>query len=77
MKKITIQLIKYYQKILSPDQGIFKYIFGKHPTCSMYPTCSSYMIEAIEKYGIFSGICRGILRIFRCHPYQKKLIDLP
>jgi putative membrane protein insertion efficiency factor len=38
--------------------------------CRFYPSCSSYAIEAIEKYGLFLGGLKAIKRIFRCHPFS-------
>ena len=39
--------------------------------CRFTPTCSEYMIEAIEKFGVIKGVKLGIKRISRCHPYGK------
>ena len=36
--------------------------------CRFEPCCSTYMIMAIQKYGLFIGIFRGIRRIVRCRP---------
>lgn len=35
--------------------------------CRFEPSCSTYMILAIEKYGLFKGVAKGINRINRCH----------
>lgn len=59
MKSIFICLIKLYQKTLS-------LIIGGN--CRFYPTCSSYSLEAIEKYGAMKGSWLMIKRIIRCHP---------
>ena len=40
-------------------------------TCRFYPTCSSYSIEAIEKFGIFKGFYLTVKRICRCNPKNK------
>ncbi len=58
MKKLCIACIHLYQKI----PGSF------HASCHFYPTCSDYMIEAIETFGVIKGIFLGIKRILRCHP---------
>lgn len=59
LKKIFILIIKGYQKFISP-------LFP--PTCRFEPTCSTYFIQALEKYGFFKGTWIGIKRILRCHP---------
>lgn len=58
MKKIIIALIHFYQKI----PGSF------HSKCRFIPTCSNYMIEAIEIHGVLYGGYLGVKRILKCHP---------
>lgn len=58
MKKGIIRIIKIYQKISKNTKRV----------CRFYPTCSQYMIQAIEKYGIIKGIGLGFFRIIRCNP---------
>ncbi len=36
--------------------------------CRFHPTCSTYMIMAIQKYGILIGITKGTRRLLRCKP---------
>ena len=36
--------------------------------CRFEPSCSTYMIMALQKYGLFVGLYKGIRRIMRCHP---------
>ena len=59
MKKIIIGIIHGYQKI----PGRF------HNSCRFIPSCSNYMIEAIEIHGVCYGLYLGIKRILRCHPF--------
>ena len=66
MKKLLIYFVKFYQRFLSP-------LIGKN--CIYTPTCSTYMIEAIEKRGVFIGTIMGIYRIFRCNPLSKGGFD--
>lgn len=75
--RLTKPIIRFYKAVFSPDTGILKGFYGVKGTCVMYPSCSEYMVQSIEKHGLFRGIMKGILRIGRCHPFQKKLIDLP
>ena len=65
MKKFFIWLIKFYQKWISPA---FCSV-GIH--CKYYPTCSTYALEAIEKYGSLKGIFLGIKRLLKCNPFSK------
>jgi len=62
MKFLLINIIRLYQKIISPLLG---------SNCRFYPTCSSYTIEAIEKKGVVVGVLIGIWRILRCNPLNK------
>ncbi|MBM5782286.1 MAG: membrane protein insertion efficiency factor YidD [Pelagibacterales bacterium] len=64
MKKILITLIKIYQKV-------FSLLIGSNK-CRFEPTCSNYMIEAINKKGLLRGSFLGIWRILNCHPFSKK-----
>lgn len=36
--------------------------------CRFEPSCSTYMIMAINRYGLIVGITKGIRRILRCKP---------
>ncbi len=36
--------------------------------CRFEPTCSTYMIIAIKKYGLVYGVIKGIRRLLRCKP---------
>ena len=36
--------------------------------CRFEPTCSTYMIMAINKYGLCKGFIKGVKRICRCKP---------
>ena len=42
-----------------------------HSMCRFRPTCSQYMKEAINMYGVITGLKLGIRRILRCHPFGK------
>ncbi|HEY4601660.1 MAG TPA: membrane protein insertion efficiency factor YidD [Cerasibacillus sp.] len=67
MKFLLIKLIEFYQKAISPL---------KPPTCRFYPTCSSYSLEAIKKYGALKGGFLAIKRIGKCHPFHPGGVDL-
>lgn len=69
-KKIVISLIRFYQKTLSPDHGLFKSLHP-HGYCRFYPTCSNYGIEAINKHGVIKGGIMTCWRVLRCNPWNK------
>ena len=61
-KRLMILAIRFYQKFISP-------LFP--PTCRFYPTCSTYFIQALEKYGVCKGSYLGMKRILKCHPWHE------
>jgi uncharacterized protein len=63
-----IAAVRVYQFTLSP-------IFGRQ--CRFRPTCSHYMIEAVEKYGAVRGTLKGLWRILRCNPFSRGGYDPP
>lgn len=75
IKKIILNLIRFYQKKLSPKKGILKTLFLVDSACRFQPTCSEYAYQAINKHGIIKGILLGIKRIIRCHPWSKGGFD--
>jgi putative membrane protein insertion efficiency factor len=60
-------VVKIYQWTISP-------LLGHH--CRFFPSCSQYMLEAIETYGIVRGLYLGSKRLLRCHPFCKGGVDL-
>jgi len=65
---LAIALIRLYQWTISPLLG---------PACRFEPSCSRYMIGAMQKYGFFRGGWRGVKRICRCHPWNEGGYDPP
>jgi putative membrane protein insertion efficiency factor len=67
----AIGMIRFFQKYISPVDG---------PSCSFYPTCSSYGMEAIKKQGVLIGIPMTAERIMRNHrvdnPDRYRLIEI-
>ena len=61
MRQILIALIKLYRYAISPYLA---------PSCRYTPTCSSYAIEAVQRFGIFRGGWLAVRRIGRCHPWH-------
>lgn len=38
------------------------------PNCRFVPSCSKYMVEAIETYGAWRGFILSAWRVIRCNP---------
>ena len=66
MKRAFILFVKLYQYLISPLLG---------NNCRYYPSCSAYMIEAIERFGVVKGTWLGLKRLGRCHPLCEGGID--
>ncbi len=62
MKQIAVLLIRLYQLTISRVLP---------SACRYTPTCSQYTLEAISKYGFFTGGWMGTRRIARCHPWHE------
>ena len=62
-----ITLLRFYKRFLSPLLPA---------ACRYSPTCSEYMREAVEKYGVARGGWMGIKRLGRCHPFHPGGVDL-
>lgn len=59
-RKIITGLVRFYQLTISPWLG---------SSCRYSPTCSQYMIEAVNEWGPLKGTWLGLKRIGRCHPW--------
>ena len=60
VRRIFLILIRGYQYLISPLMA---------PRCRYYPSCSSYALTAIERYGVVRGSGLATRRILRCHPW--------
>lgn len=64
MKKVfentVFALIRFYQVGISPYFP---------PSCRHVPSCSQYMEEAIQEWGVAKGMYMGVIRLCKCHPW--------
>jgi putative membrane protein insertion efficiency factor len=61
MKPVALAMLRFYKRFISPLLP---------SACRFEPTCSVYMYQAVEKYGVIKGGWMGIKRIGRCHPFH-------
>jgi len=40
------------------------------PSCRFTPSCSSYALLSIQRFGIMEGLRLTIKRVIRCHPFS-------
>ena len=65
MRKFCVKLIKLYQK----------WSVSRPSKCKMMPTCSSYAITAIERFGVIRGVFLLVCRLFRCGRKKSNSFD--
>ena len=58
-KRALIWMVHLYQNKASNETRL---------KCVFEPSCSEYMILAVNKYGLFRGFFKGVRRLLRCHP---------
>ena len=61
-----IALIRFYQLVISPLTP---------PTCRYYPSCSSYALTALQRFGLLKGTWLAVRRVARCHPWAAGGVD--
>ena len=66
MRGVILLGLRGYKRLISPLLP---------SACRFHPTCSEYMIEAVEKYGAARGVWLGLRRLARCHPLNPGGLD--
>lgn len=66
MRKAVVASLRLYKRFISPILP---------SACRFHPTCSEYMREAVEKYGVRRGVGMGLMRLLRCHPFHEGGFD--
>ena len=61
MRVLALAPLRFYKRFLPPLLP---------PMCRFDPTCSIYMMQAIEKHGTLRGVWLGLRRLIRCHPFN-------
>lgn len=66
MRFVLTTLIKAYRYAISP-------LLGYH--CRFHPSCSSYALSAIERFGAIQGLYLAARRLLKCHPWHEGGLD--
>jgi len=66
MRKLIGGVLRLYKVAVSPFLP---------SACRYYPSCSEYMGQAVEKYGVARGVWMGVKRLSRCHPFHAGGLD--
>jgi putative membrane protein insertion efficiency factor len=60
VKHLVLVPVRLYQILISPWM----------PACCRYfPSCSNYMVQAVERHGVLKGTALGTWRLLRCAPW--------
>lgn len=65
-RQLVILCLRLYRLLVSPLLG---------NCCRFYPSCSVYMIEAVERFGVIQGVWLGGRRLLKCHPLHPGGVD--
>lgn len=66
LRSVIVLFLKAYKYCLSP-------FLGNH--CRFYPSCSSYAMESVQRFGVIRGGWLSIRRLGRCHPWHPGGVD--
>lgn len=67
-EKVMLGALHIYRTQISP---------GQPKRCRFVPSCSVYMIQAIERYGALKGLVLSTWRLARCNPFGGRGVDEP
>ena len=59
------------RRLLQAPVHAYRFLFSPWvgQSCRFEPTCSAYMLQALERHGALGGAALGTWRILRCHPW--------
>jgi len=66
VQRVVIAALGFYKLYLSPLLP---------SACRFYPTCSEYMLQAVERRGVWRGVWMGTKRLAMCHPFHAGGVD--
>jgi uncharacterized protein len=66
MRELLILLLRFYKRWISPTLPM---------ACRFQPSCSEYMLQAVERHGVVRGVSRGLVRLVKCNPFHSGGFD--
>jgi len=67
-KKINGVVIGGFVLLVRIYQGTLSLLLG--PCCRFVPSCSSYAMLALQRFGVLRGTWLAVRRLARCHPFH-------
>ena len=58
---IAVAPVRLYQRVISP---------ALPRRCKYHPSCSTYAVQAVRRYGILRGLVLAGWRLLRCNPWS-------
>lgn len=65
-RNVAVAILIVYRRVISPLYG---------DVCRYYPSCSSYTLQSIQRFGLLIGVFFGARRLLRCHPWAEGGFD--
>ena len=65
-RSVAVAPIRAYQRLISP---------ALPRRCKYEPTCSTYAVQAIRRFGILRGLLLAAWRLLRCNPLSHGGVD--
>jgi putative membrane protein insertion efficiency factor len=66
VSRLLLGLLHAYKIALSPYLG---------RRCRFHPSCSSYAVLAVRRFGAWRGSRLAVRRVLRCHPWHPGGVD--
>ena len=70
LKYLVLNLIIFYKKWLSFDDGLLSFVAVSGGVCRHSPTCSTYAYLSVKRLGVFRGLVASFCRIATCGPWN-------
>jgi uncharacterized protein len=68
VRRLFTAPIRFYARVISP---------ALPARCKYHPSCSTYAVQAIERFGILRGSVLAVWRLLRCNPFSHGGYDPP